>query len=633
MPQILTNLVAIVFFRTPARTETPSDIKPTKSKLPTLDTATDASTNLTPSYRPRYLLFNGLHLLLSGALLATITILVYSFNNHPPPRFDSGITLNTLIAWLSAVSQLFLLIPLADSISKAKWALFHRQRRRLDELDHIDAASRNPLGAVRWLLKFRTGRWVNLGAALVVLSLGFAPGIQHLLRYDLLSAEDPTQPATLAVNTDYAPVRGLDRGLVFATPQAVLWGAYSAVLGQAVQPAFSCPSGNCTFPAAATVGLCSRCTETTSQLQSTCKDLSAKTPFCISASVCYTSGKLCTYRDAATNATVGGGSTFLQVIADGVSFSNSSQGNIEIPRELVNLTAVFIQPNVEADLPDTGGAAAGDTRLPLAPGHVPASAKEPVARAYTCAISYCEQRLRASVASGQLREVATVADDSVDSFIIPTPQLGQITDTLFDRRVNLTRSAGSSSTVSLAAVFALSQGFSAALTGNASVPDTVVAAPGAAAADFHRGWYQALLSESFPDIVASVAASTTAAIRNSASAPPLAGATWVRKLLLRAEWRWLALPALLLFATLALLLAVSASAKREHAPWLGTSQLAPVLVDLERAVRGEMEVADAGWGDRGLMREAARGVKVRIAPVHALDGRARLEFTRLPSPA
>lgn len=623
MTQLIQNIVAFVSYRISS-----SGDSPTKPNLPPIDDDfSKKSLAPTPTYRWRYFITNLLSLLVSAACIGTAAVLLHKHQDDVLPLWRESVTINSVIAWLSALAKLTLVIPLAECIGQAKWRLFGQGRRKLNDLELADAAGRDALGALAWMLHFRGGVLVHLGAALVVVSLGFDPAMQQLVRYDLAAVVEAGGAAGLAVNRDYSPVRGLDRGLLFTTPKAVLDGAYSAVLGDGIRPAYECSSGNCTFPAVATVGVCSACTNVTGTLIRDCEDLSPRKPFCVNEGVCYTSGQMCTYRHRATNATVGGREgVFLDIAATGADFQNAGSATISISKDLVNLTALFIDPDGAPDPPDN--ATIADTRLPIAPGHVRDGVHK--ARAYTCTLSYCAQRIQASVVAGDLKEAAEVSGGSLDKLTIPAPSLSEITDELFQSKVNLTSSTSKDLVqLSLAAMFALSQGMSTFLTGNSTLPDPTT--PKIYMSEFHRAMYESLLSVEFPDMIRGMTESMTAAIRNDGV--PAEGEAWVNRMLLRVEWSWITLPVGLWSGALLLLLVVTFQAWRGHAPWLGTSQLAAVYIDLEREVRVDVDGRDASWGDRGSMMKVGETHKLRVAPAHgASNFSARLEFTRLTAP-
>ena len=95
-------------------------------------------------------------LLATGCLSAVVGILV-KYDDQPLRRWPYSITLNSLLAILSAVSKSSLLIPVASGISQLKWTRFNQQRSLLD-LQRFDDASRGPLGSL--MLLFRGGWYV-----------------------------------------------------------------------------------------------------------------------------------------------------------------------------------------------------------------------------------------------------------------------------------------------------------------------------------------------------------------------------------------------------------------------------------------------------------------------------------------
>ncbi|KAF8543666.1 hypothetical protein BDD12DRAFT_801822 [Trichophaea hybrida] len=609
---VIQNIIATFFFRA---STTDSPTKPN-------DNASEASLSPTPTYRWRYFLINFLTLLLSAASILAIFVLLRQHQDLALPLWRQNVTINTVISYLSALAKLTLVVPLAECIGQAKWRLFSQGRRKLSDLELADGAGRDAFGAIWWILRLRGGVLVHFGAALVIASLAFDPAMQHLVRYDLVSVVDAGASASLAVNSDYSPVRGIDRGLIFATPKAVLAGAYSSVLGAGVRASYSCPSGNCTFPSTATISMCSSCTDITTSLIRDCRGLTSKNPFCVSSDTCYTTGQLCSYRDNITNATVGGeAGVFLDLVAPGVNFKSAGNGNISISRNIINLTALFISPRGEPDLPDTG--TIFETRLPNAPGHVSAKTGEHKARAFSCLLSYCEQHVSSTVVAGALHDSSILAPDTFDSLTMRAPDITEITDALFDSKIPLTRS--NSTRVSVAAIFALAQGMTASLTGNSTMPNASTPEP--YISQFHRAMYESLLFIDFPDLITSMASSMGNAIRNEAATTEK-GSVWVQKMLLRVDWVWITLPVTVWFGVLLLLVVVTYQARKGHAPWLGTSQLAGVYIELEQETRKDVNERDGSWGDRGGMMKVAEEVrKVRVAPMPGLT--APVRFTSL----
>lgn len=93
---------------------------------------------------------------LAGSLLALIAMiaLLASFDNKPI-FYWNGVTLNALVSILSVAMKAFLLFAASQCIGQWKWILFSRDSRRLLDFEHIDLASRGPLGSltVLWTVK------------------------------------------------------------------------------------------------------------------------------------------------------------------------------------------------------------------------------------------------------------------------------------------------------------------------------------------------------------------------------------------------------------------------------------------------------------------------------------------------
>lgn len=90
-------------------------------------------------------------------MLATIVLLVRIYENKPAPTWHEAITFNSVLSWLSTIAKLTLMIPVAQCIGQMKWVLFGTEKRKLSDLDLIDGASRDALGAVGWIMRFRGG--------------------------------------------------------------------------------------------------------------------------------------------------------------------------------------------------------------------------------------------------------------------------------------------------------------------------------------------------------------------------------------------------------------------------------------------------------------------------------------------
>jgi len=602
--QILSSLITTVFYDGPDRPTTPN--------LPPVKDEDSASTSDKPPknpYRWRYLLTHLFLLSLAAAILTILVLLLYRYDNTTVPLWTSTITLNTAIAWLSAAAKLLIGITIAEIVGQAKWNLFKGSRRKLSDLDIADAASRNPLAALGWIVRFRSGFIVHLGAALVVLSFFFEPVIQHSLWYETVVVPDTAHQASVSSNTNYVPVRGFNSGLVLAAPRSLLSGAQSAIFGKNIDVDYACPSGNCTFPLTTTVGVCSSCTEVTDGIDQHCEDLSDKKQFC-EGNQCFTSGQLCSYTFAGTKA--GNGSVYLDLVAEGTASTSNNDGTVSIPKNSVNLTVLFIQPDQ------------GSSAIPVAPG-LNGTNSNP-AKAFTCSISYCEKTFNTSVSLGVLKETSSTNPVGSANFKMKIPALSEINDTLYNQTLTLAESGKTN--ISVAALYGLSSGFSLSLSGNATVLDTLTPSIGQIS-EFHRALYEDLSSSSFPDVLSKMTDSMTNAVRNDGN-QPVTGQSMIKKTFLRIDWEYMAIPGVVWGTTLLLLLWTSFRARKRQEAWTGSSQLAGMFVGIEDEVRRDLDLMRAAQRDKGGMREVGEKLKLRVAMVQAGYGMGEKKiFTRL----
>lgn len=453
---------------------------------------------------------------------------------------------------------------------------------------------------------------VHFGAAFIIASLGFDPAIQQLVNYELRPVVDPTLVSLVSANPNYTPVRGFDQGLILATPRSLLWGATSSILGAGLTSDFSCPTGNCTFPIVTSVGVCQTCTDITAQLDRNCTTLSSSNEFC-QGTQCFTSGQLCTYSQNGTS--VGGGTTFLNILAT-PGLSTTSGDNVSISAKRISLTALYIQP--DADL-------SGTQSLPIAPGYV-APGGGHVARAFSCGLSFCEQRLQPQISRGNYTETL-LSSTSVSEYVLPIPQLSQINDALLNTPLAVANTG--TTKVSTAALFALSNGFTLSLTGRADIVSGNPQ-PGEIS-EFHRGLYENLLHEDFGAAMTGMTASMSAAIRNDGTAAQkLSGTTYREQIFVRVEWHWLAFPGALWVCALVLAIAVTVQTRKHRrgpVGWLGNSQVAGLFLGLDEEVRRDVDTRGVAHnGDAQAVKAFAEKLKLRIGPVAVRGEGAAMRF-------
>lgn len=90
------------------------------------------------------------------SLAAVIGVLAH-YNGQSMPNWPTGMTLNTLIALLTAITNAALAGPLQQGLSQLKWIIFKRESRPLTDMEAFDDASRGIWGSIKLLVMGRGG--------------------------------------------------------------------------------------------------------------------------------------------------------------------------------------------------------------------------------------------------------------------------------------------------------------------------------------------------------------------------------------------------------------------------------------------------------------------------------------------
>lgn len=97
---------------------------------------------------------------LGVVFLAIIVVLLAKFDGKPIDGLSlpSGVTLNTVIAFLATICRTVSVIPIMEGISQLKWNWFASVQRPVKDLLVFDQASRGPWGSLRMIVTIR-GRY------------------------------------------------------------------------------------------------------------------------------------------------------------------------------------------------------------------------------------------------------------------------------------------------------------------------------------------------------------------------------------------------------------------------------------------------------------------------------------------
>lgn len=71
-----------------------------------------------------WFLCEALSIAVAALSLGGITAVLISFNGKARPQWPIGITINSILSWLSTIARSALLVPITKGISQLKWAWF-----------------------------------------------------------------------------------------------------------------------------------------------------------------------------------------------------------------------------------------------------------------------------------------------------------------------------------------------------------------------------------------------------------------------------------------------------------------------------------------------------------------------------
>ncbi|KAI2635877.1 hypothetical protein GGS26DRAFT_515936 [Hypomontagnella submonticulosa] len=213
-------------------------------------------------------------LVLSCASFISIVAVAAGYSGRPLSDWTFGIlSINSIIAGLTTVMKGALMVPIADSISQAKWSWFSSSAsgsvgRPLRHLDRIDQVSRGAWGSLLWLMRYPFGFYfVSIGAILTILMAGIDVFSQQLVQVDSRQIVNATGTANMPW------VQNVSR----MDQQTWLAALYEGIFRSTIQdlPAI-CPTGNCTWDTVPSIGVCGKCMDITDKMPSSWMSCSGK---------------------------------------------------------------------------------------------------------------------------------------------------------------------------------------------------------------------------------------------------------------------------------------------------------------------------------------------------------------------
>lgn len=210
--------------------------------------------------------WEALAMVFSVLCFAAIICILGVFEGKARPHFAYGLTLNAIASVLATASKSSLIYVIGECIGQLKWIWFYKKRRRLDQIQLFDSASRGPLGSLFMLMQHMGRSLVSLGALVTILALTFDPFVQQILTYPTREAVESSGTGRAVAKQAFAFLPDTFDAHMQTIINTGVWSQSSDYL----QPNLTCSSGNCKWPAFQSVGMCSRCEDITSQTRFNC---------------------------------------------------------------------------------------------------------------------------------------------------------------------------------------------------------------------------------------------------------------------------------------------------------------------------------------------------------------------------
>lgn len=92
-----------------------------------------------------------LAIFLSLSAFSALIFVLLKYDGHMLPTLPHNVPLSFIVATLAAVSKSSLLLVVSSAFGQFKWLWISSKKRRLQDLQDFDEASRGPLGAAKLL--------------------------------------------------------------------------------------------------------------------------------------------------------------------------------------------------------------------------------------------------------------------------------------------------------------------------------------------------------------------------------------------------------------------------------------------------------------------------------------------------
>ncbi|KAJ5520474.1 hypothetical protein N7463_000927 [Penicillium fimorum] len=207
--------------------------------------------------------------------LVLLVAFLVTINNTPYATWKYTVSPNTIVSIIVTITKAAVLVAVSSCLGQLKWNLFQNPAP-LYHIQVIDQASRGPWGSLEVLLRgifgSKTGSLTYIGAFLTVLALAVDPFAQQILTFPPRTVTALNATAFAQASHQWYGTGDSDGSLTFLELPPILVTALLSGLLQTHTPLKPrCNASSCKFPEFITLGMCSKCKDTTSQTNQKCQ--------------------------------------------------------------------------------------------------------------------------------------------------------------------------------------------------------------------------------------------------------------------------------------------------------------------------------------------------------------------------
>ncbi|CAI6323300.1 unnamed protein product [Periconia digitata] len=566
----------------------------------------------------------------SAICMAIIVGTLIRYREQKPPRWISGLTLNTFIAVLSKISGAALILPISEGLGQLKWSWFRGDSKRMWDFEIFDNASRGPWGSFLLLIRTKGKALAALGALVTLCCLALDPFFQQVVdfpeRWTLQTVSSIPRVVRYEPKFGIEYRNSLELGRQDLDVRAVAEkffydnGTQPMLLGNGTRPEIplSCPTSNCTYPEYDSLAVCSQCADVSDMLSFKCLNTTVDWIGNLTggASAVFPNGTMCGY--FLNNTMMSGYS--LDV---GKPWANETLLMRSLP--LINLsTKEPMYGNGSINFKDIRNPVMDIIVVRAKDGTVDSVRRNERPLAHECVISWCVQTMKSSYAYGAYEEtvVRTVHNNSQGPFPwrSETTAIGTAMYYLEDPLIDPAAKGYNSTDVF--GVPNIAHRYTVAIFDDI-FPSWITVANSSSTPLMRFKNYLSLVStrtlefdpwltNDMSNHFGRLASAMTNAIRSSSSKVLIYGDAYDKESYVAVRWEWLSLPLGLLLLTAIFLVAtiVKTTKEKDEVGVWKTSAIATLLYGLPDDMQRKINASDG----EGTPRAKAKHLKVKLLP-------------------